>query len=425
MSESFDSLFMDKPEGWVDWRLPENRVEAFTRVIHARMVEGELDHHHSARVIAGEMGLDNDQKVLYSLLFGQSYRNHWAMLAMQLWPDLLNTPEQELVDWHDANWQRLMYSNDTKWGVRKWPAFVSDVRKKCGTSLYEHFGNLANSGDTKTNFHAVNQELRSLFGIGRMTAWLAQQTLYEFFDWDIDHWDQQLYCDGTWSQYDALCYLYDRIDIARSQKDGRGKVSRYKPTKQNIQLMEDKTIELMEYVNSKIPFHVDIYNVESAECEYRKTAYGPKIKEYTFWTANELAEQYSKLRGKWADYDGPIQPDWRPYVAGLMTKGPKVRDYGYDRSYFRVLCDHGFNLNTHHLYADEPDAHQLLHLPKKVSPGAVLLLDDWSQVSSEEQDRLVEEYNPLKFLRFKPKTHESWNDSDADLSYAKGINDEG
>jgi len=59
-----------------DWRLPENRIEAFTRVVHSRMVEGDLDHHHSAQVISSEMSLSDDDKLLYALLFGQSYRNH-------------------------------------------------------------------------------------------------------------------------------------------------------------------------------------------------------------------------------------------------------------------------------------------------------------------------------------------------------------
>ena len=423
-----DDLFMEKPptpDGYRDWRLPENRVEAITRVVHTRMVEGELDHHHSAKVIAGEMSLSKDDMVLYSLLFGQSYRNHWAMLALQLWPDLMREDPQNLIDWHNANWRRLMYGNDTKWGVRKWPHFVADLQKRYGKiSLYEHFGNLANSGTTEQNFRAVNEELRQLYGIGRMTAWLAQQTLYEFFGWDIDHWDQQLYDSGTWSQYDSLCYLYDRLDIARSQKDPvTGKVSKYSPTKADIALMEGKTQELMEYMNRKIPFHVDIYNVESAECEYRKTAYGPKIKEYTFWTANELVEQYAKLRSLWQDYEGPNQPNWMPYIIGFMTKGKNVRDYGYDRSYFRVLCDHGFNLNTHFLYPEEPNAHEWLKLPKQTNQAIDMVYSDWETLSEDQRRDLQEKYNPIKYLRFKPRDHEAWTNTEADLSYAGEVND--
>jgi len=403
-----------------DWRLPENRLEAFARVVHVRMVEGDLDHHHSGKVIAGEMGLDNEQKVLYSLLFGQSYRNHWAMLAMQLFPELMEESPETLTEWHNQNWFRMCYGNDTKWGVRRWPAFVADLQKKYkGVSLYEHFGNLANTGTRKQNFDAINEELRSLHGIGRMTAWLAQQTLYEFFDWDIDHWDQQLYDSGTWSQYDSLCYLFNRLDISRNPPDGRGGLGKRKITKDDVALMERKTLELMEFLNDRIPFHVDIYNVESAECEYRKTAYGPhKIKEFTFWTTNELVAQYQMLRDKWADYGGPIQPDWRPYVVAFMTKGPNARNFGFSPSYFRVLYDYGLNLNTHFIYPREPDAHQVLRLVPTRDASVARVLREWGEIPEAEREALIKKYDPVKMLKFKQSSHPSWLDSEADHSYA-------
>ena len=413
-----EELLWKEPKGYRDWRLPENRLEAFTRVIHTRMVEGDLDHHHSGKVIADQLGLTNDQKVLYCLVFGQSYRNHWAMLAFQLWPDLMTADIPAMRKWHDANWHRMYYGNDTKWGVRKWPDFVADLQKRyAGVGLYEFWSNLANSGTKEENFRAVNKELQEIYGIGRMTAWLAQQTMYEFFHWDIDFWDQQLYDHGTWSQYDSLCYLYDRLDLARSQKNRYGKVTRYSPTKDDIKLMEVKTQELMEFVNERIPFHVDIYNVESAECEYRKTAYGPKIKEYTFWTTNELVEQYVKLRAKWADYNGPLQPDWMPYVTAFMTKGPNVRQFGYHPSYFRVMTDYGMNLNTHIRYPSEPNAHTVLDLPTKLMPSVALLEAEWGTLDPAVQVALRAKYDPVKTLQFKPRTHPAWSCPVTDLSY--------
>ena len=407
----FDELFGAEPNtlGPVDWRKPENRLEAFSRIIHARMAEGDLDHHHSGKVIASQMNLDDDNKVLYSLLFGQSYRNHWAMIVLQLFPDILTMPESSLRDWHAKNWQRMKFGKDTKWNVRKFPDFIMSLRSTLrGAKPYEFFGNLANSaGNTKQNYTHLNEGLRSLYSIGRMTAWLAQQTLYEFFHWDIDHWDQQLYDDGTWSQYDSLCYIFDRLDIARSQKTDDG-IVKYKPCKADIDLMSDKTIELMEYVNRRIPFHVDIYNVESAECEFRKTAYGPRIKEFTFWTTNELAEQYAELKSLWADYPGAVKPDWKPYVIGLMTKGSCVRKFGFDESYFRVFVDHGLNLNTDIVYRDEPDAHKILNLPKRISPQMHELYADWADIN--DHDMLIEAYDPRKFLVYKESLHPAWQD---------------
>lgn len=417
-------LFQEKiPENYTDWRLPENRLEAFSRVVYTRMVEGDLDHHHSGKVIVSEMGLSNEDKLLYSLIFGQSYRNHWAMLAMQIFPDILNVPDKVLEDWHNKHWSRMMYGNDTKWNVRKFPIFIQSIKqlKKRVGNLYEYFGNLANSSSTKDNYYATNAAIKELMSMGRMTAWLAQQTMFELFNWDIDHWDQQLYDGATWSQYDSLCYLFNRLDLARAQVIN-GKIEKYKPTKEDIKVVEGFSDTLMAFVNERIPFNVDVYNVESAECEYRKTAYGPKkIKEYTYWTTNELVEQYSKLRGLWDDYSDTGTVDWMPYVKGIMTKGANVRKFGYEKDYFRVLVDFGLNLNTHKLFKDEPNAFEVLNLGSGHFDSIDLLLEDWGTIPEEEQQALQKKYDPVNYLIFKGAEHASWLDQQVDFSYLNRV----
>lgn len=407
--------------GHTDWRLPENRIEAFSRVTHVRMVEGDCDHHHVARVIVDRMSLSDEEKALYCVLFGQSYRNHWAMLALQL--GLYQMSHDALVSWHNENWWRMKFGNDTKWGVRRFPDFVKSLKDIIGSgSIYQHFYDAAHVGGRKENYYSLNKALREIWGMGRMTAWLAQQTFYELFDWDIDYWDQQLYDDGTWSQYDSICYLFDKLDIARKQKLPNGKVVKYNPTKANIELMQEHTFILMSEVNKRVPFHVDIFNVESVECEYRKTAYGPKIKEFTFWTANELVEQFTGLKAAWDDYKGPGEVNWAPYVAGFMTKGPNVRDYGYDSSYFRVMVDYGLNLNTHYVYKDEPNAHEILNLPKREPSGLTEMKEIWEGAFTEkERKALRKQHNPVNYLRFKEPGHPAWGFDNVDYSYAKGL----
>ena len=415
---------LQRPEiakGYTDWRLPKNRIEAFSRVTHVRMVEGDCDHHHVARVICDQMKLTDEEKALYCVLFGQSYRNHWAMIALQL--GLYEMSYEQLQKWTDENWMRFKFGNDTKYGVRRFPHFVKSVKDIIGSgSVYQHFYDAAHVGDTKENYYSLNKALREIWGMGRMTSWLAQQTFYELFGWDIDYWDQQLYDDGTWSQYDSICYLFDRLDIARKQKLPDGKILKYNPTKANIEEMQEKTFVLMSEVNKRVPFHVDIYNVESIECEYRKTAYGPKIKEFTFWTANELVGQFQGLKAAWEDYKGPGEVDWTSYVAGFMTKGANVRDYGYDSSYFRVMVDYGLNLNTHFVYRDEPDAHHLLKLPKRAPEGLKEMKAIWKDAfSKKEQAALMEKHNPVRYLTFKGKEHPAWQLPNVDYSYADGF----
>lgn len=371
-------------DNYTDWRLPENRKEAFRRVAYVRLKEGDLDHHHVGKVIVERENLTNEQKALYCLIFGQSYRNHWAHIVLSEFPDLLKTPYEELKNWHDKNWQRAKYAKDTKWGLRKFPDYVESIKKKVGSSAYEYFGNKASVGNTSENYYSLNNSLTELYGIGRMTAWLTQQTFYEFFNWDIDHWDLQLY-DDTWSQYDALCYLYDRLDLSGKGLDGEKR----KPSKENIKLMEENFIDLMTYCNQNSDLHMDVYNIESCLCEYRKTAAPTrKPKEFTFYTTVELSQQFQEIYYNWPEIN------WDSYALGLYAKGENVRNFYYSTEYFRVMLDYGLNLNTHY-YFDEPDAYEVLSLPRTIDPSSKFLLDYTKKFSLEE----IEKYHARNYIR--------------------------
>ena len=419
------ALTLSRPEiasPYTDWRLAKNRIEAFSRVAHVRAVEGDTDHFHVAQVICDLMKLSNEEKALYCLFFGQSYRNHHAMIALQF--GLYEMSYEGLQEWTNNNWQRFKYSNDTKWGVRRFPHFVKSLKEIVGSgSIYQHFYDAAHVGNAKENFYSINKALREIFGMGRMTAWLSAQTFYELFEWDIDYPDVQLFDDGTWSQYDSLCYLFDRLDIARKQKLPNGKVLKYNPTRKDKEVMSEKTVVLMKEVNKRIPFHADIYSIESVLCEFRKTAYGPKIKEFTFWTSTELVEQFTELKAAWADYKGPGKVDWTPYISGFMTKGSNLVDnYGYDRSYFDVMVKYGLNLNTHYIYTDEPDAHALLNLPKRAPQGLGEMQKIWdSRFTAKEQQALSDKHNPVRYLKFKDRNHPAWNLPNVDYAYAEGF----
>jgi len=130
---------------------------------------------------------------------------------------------------------------------------------------------------------------------------------------------------------------------------------------------------------------------------------------------------YDEIKGLWTNYDGPGNIDWTPYVIGFMTKGKNVTDYGFHPFYFKVMTDFGLNLNTHYLYNDEINAHNLLNLPKKIGNSVDTLKQDWNTLNKETQKQLIEKYNPVRYLKFKPKDHIAWKDKNVDYSYTNGF----
>lgn len=375
---------------FTDWRLPENRLECFRRVCVTRLMEGDLDHWHVGLVISDQMKLSLDQQAMYCLLFGQSYRNHWAMIVLQEFPDILNVDIEQIVEWHNKNWKRAFYAKDTKWGLRKFTSYIQSIKEELnGESPYEWIKKLSTVGSTQDNFYSLNEGLQRLHGIGRMTAWLTQQTIYEFFNFDINHYDIQLYSD-TWSQYDGLCYLFNREDIA-TKRNG----IKVKPSKEDIQLMEDNFQILVEYVNSNSPCIVDVYNIESCLCEHRKHwQTNRKPKEFPMWTTRELAEEFKDLSESWKEVD------WKPYIAGICSKGDFVTDWSLTQRYFTVGVETGMNLNTHLYYSDEPNAHEILSLPIVKTDNMKFIENKWNNSFSEyERNELKTIYDPRKYLR--------------------------
>lgn len=399
--ESF--RFTDFAKTFKDWRLPENRIEAFTRVCHTRMMEGELDHWLAGKVIADYMELTKEQKAWYCLLFGFSYRNHWAMIVLQLFPDIGNVSRTEIEKWYndspgnqDGAWRRVCFGKDTKWNVRKFPHFIESVQRWLhGDSLYDRLEQICSQGSAKKNFETLNSALcNELHGIGRMTSWLTIQTIYEFFDFDLDYWDLQLDNPACWSQFNSLCYLFDHLEWADDTK--------YQKDQRIVSEMNANATYLMNYINEKLPYHFDIYNCESVLCEFKKTAKGNKhgkVKEFTGWTWNEGIYDFQKLWDSWKDHDVAI--DWTPYILAIETKGKMITDYGFDPIYFKIFSECGLNFNTHRYYDDEPNAFEILRIPDPLSCPRVKVYDDEVKRIKEQLPSILEDFK----IRFDPKKH--------------------
>lgn len=386
--------FLDYNKSYKDWRLPENRLKAFERVYNTRIMEGELDHWLAGKIICDVMRLNDEQKAWYCLLFGFSYRNHWAMIVLQKFPKIWNVSDEEIKKWYEGEngaWSRACFAKDTKWNVRKFPEFINSIKNwLSGESLYKKIHQLTSLDDKNKNFDILNNELQNnLYGIGRMTAWLSLQTMYEFFNLNIDKWDFQLNDPATWSQYGALCYLANVEDWIKDKK---------KQTKQQIEYIDRFSTDLMVILNNNLPYHVDVFNVESCLCEFRKHWAKENPKEFTFWTAAELIVEFDKLYHLWKDYN----VDWTPYILGLMTKGDHI-NFGYDPEYFKIGIKTGLNFNTHYYYDDEPDAYELLRIPRKeeLEYQGKLIKTMYSKIDVNLIKRIREQYNPKLHTRWK------------------------
>src|SRR3989344_6070470 len=68
------SMEIGTPTEWIDFRVPELRLEGFIQYYGARRASHDLDHTHYYTTIAREKNLEFDEAIWLSLLFGQTYK---------------------------------------------------------------------------------------------------------------------------------------------------------------------------------------------------------------------------------------------------------------------------------------------------------------------------------------------------------------
>lgn len=387
-----------KVENYVDWRQPKNRKNAIARVTDFRYWTGDLDHGHSGRVAVDVMGLDKEGMAWFAVLFGQSYRVANATLVMQIFPNVATVSEKEVLKWMEAesgvedkplNGNRLIYGNDTKWNRWKLHKSIASIQEWLdGRSLYESLLELVSHNNTQQNRMCLENAVRSWQQFGWMSTWLTLQMLYDFFGWDIDTW--QLPFKDNWSSYNGLMYIYNQTDRMSSKS--------YKPTPQDVRYAEDCFLDLKDYLlhEHTIPYISDSFSIESVLCEYRKTAYGPVVKEYTGWTSSELAVQYPEWKRWW---ENTSEVNFKPVLAGIMCRHPLVQATKPDKKYFRILFETGMLQNVDYVYEEMPDVYKHLDLVRPTEAPIESVHAEWNR--TPKRKIWFNKHKPTNYLRRK------------------------
>lgn len=401
---TFRNFNQRKVDGYTDWRLPANRVEAITRISHFRYLSGDLDHTQAGLAAAELMQLDNEQKAWFSVLFGHSYRAQNAYILLEQFPDLAHTSPKYILNWMETptgftakgkpryNGNRMIYGKDSKWNRWKLHESIESIQQWLdGRPLYETLCGLVDSGTTKQNRQLLEEAVSSWKYFGWMSTWLTLQMLWDFFKWDIDNWTIPF--KSNWSSYNGIMYIYDHRQLMSTKT--------YKPDKKDIALADMLLIKLMSYMTEQLPFKPDTFSIESVLCEYRKTVCGPRVKEYTGWTSSELACQYPTWKNWWDD-----DVDMFPILAGLMARSRIVRATDYDKRYFRVTYETGMLQNVSYVYPTEPDVYVQLGLAHPETMPLKELVDDWAANATKENREFLLRQLPAKRLKWKRKTEQ-------------------
>ena len=333
----------DKP--YVDWRLPENRVEMCLRSYGWRMKYRDVDHYTYNEAYMTQGNMSDEQRIYYSMLFGITYQSSMSWAIWSHFPDIEKINWKAIEEWNDENYTRQHFSKDQKYNKGKFIPILKDIHEKV---LKKH-GTLRAWINTFQDFDHALEEVMSIYRIGRMSGWLTTQAFYELCS-DMQHIvpKNMLATDpSNWSVRSGLVYIYNKPELM--DLDGKTKYSN-----EDLKWIEDRELEFIEscaeHVLPEDKFYNTPFTLETHLCQYKKMiATGgdapgtPTQDAYTRWY---------KLKKAWPELE------WDFYEKLSEYSAPCVQGTFQNKILLKTGALTGQMINMHDDNEDLPDMYK-------------------------------------------------------------------
>lgn len=268
----------DKP--YVDWRSPDKRMDAFLLWLDWRLKYYDLDHYgpnNAYRDATGHMSptgkpMTKEQSMWFSMLFGMTYQSEMAWNIYWQFPDIDKIDLKEMQEWNLETFKHQRYSRDAKYNkghvTNQTKSIIDEIESK--GSLTNYFYDLIDDDEQKSFDRVYDTIIDKFFKYGRMTSWLACQTMYETANVPIEPRTMLATDPSNWSVRSGIMYLYNKDECIEAK-------TKKKLTKEQMAFVGEKEIELYsvakEYLNEK--YHIfSPFLLESQLCQFKKLMLG-------------------------------------------------------------------------------------------------------------------------------------------------------
>lgn len=361
-----------------DYRLPENRKQAFQRYYNWRVSTYDLDHTHYLNVLAE--GYDFEQKAWLAMLFGMTYRTPQAFAYCEVFNHPNKFSVSEVEEWHKENWTRTTYGTDARYNKGHFVRQFSSVKEWLGGSTFrEKFDFILVHDNGRDNFKALFSEIQSLYKYGRMTGWLAMQGLYDLLKLNID--PNQIFLDGYSPQNDSsLQSIWNGLCALENRKDLQvGKYGNHIITDDDVRWGSEKTLEETYEAGKACGKIVDSFRNESVWCQYKRLFNEEMSLEYTGHASGDATSRYLYYRENWPELD------WSKFRRALRTQPGIVKGQTFVPWKNQFFGRTGQLFNLHELYDDELNLWELCELDPQQYLVKELWTDDGLPVPTSAQ----------------------------------------
>ena len=345
----------NKTKPYVDWRLPENRIEGFFRWLEWRLTWSDLDHYTVNNSYRDFYGMTKEQRYWFATIFGTTYQSEMAWVIFSYFPDFDKIDIEKVKEWNEKNYTRQIYARDAKYNKGRIAEQFASIKE-----IVEPYGSLANYyesclvEDPHQSYENTFNAVLRFHKFGRMTAWLVCQVLHETGDFPAKP-DTCLATDpSSWSVRSGLFYVFGQDDLIEA-KDKTLRLN-----EDNITLAGKYERELIRMSNERIvPRFPEMTNylLESQLCQYKKLMLGG---DYSGHSSGDHQQRADKLSALWPEVD------FTPFYEMV------------DRSYYHIIrgipenkvlrfltCKTGQMINMHEQFSDMPDMYKELGITRK------------------------------------------------------------
>ena len=148
-------------DGMLDYRLEQNRREAFIRWFAWSLKYDDCDPAVCATNYLNKRYEHNDeQKLWLCWLYGNTYYLPTAWILMNEFPDFELATVDRITQWNTANYKRLRYQTDTKWNKGHLPAIFADNGDHGDSWMIDNILRAGFKGYENTSDEELEQELR-------------------------------------------------------------------------------------------------------------------------------------------------------------------------------------------------------------------------------------------------------------------------
>lgn len=172
----------------MDYRLRENRREAFTRWYAWSLKYHDCDPAVWATNYLNERYEHNDEERIWlAWLYGNTYQLPTAWVLKNEFPDFELATVDRITEWNTANYKRLRYQTDTKWNKGHLPVMFASYQKFIGDKSQREVLENYYDGDSKRNFDTLWNVLKgNLHKFGRYSTWFYMQHLRHTCGIDVE-----------------------------------------------------------------------------------------------------------------------------------------------------------------------------------------------------------------------------------------------